>query len=184
MIDQDEIKVPESWRSLDVASWSGPVLVIGASNTGKSTFARYVYAHRLKTWGRVAFLDTDVGQNSYRLPTTLVAACNQDSGDTTFPPRGAQHIWFVGSNAPPGHMLRVVLGIARLTQAVEAEAWVVDTSGFIEPRYGGTHLKWTTVDLLRPCTVVAFQREDELKALLLPLHPLPGVRVVDLPVPE
>lgn len=184
MIDQDEINVPEPWRSLDVASWQGPVLVIGASNTGKSTFARYLYSRLLKTHDRVAFLDTDVGQNSYRLPTTLVMAQNGGAGDTHFPPQAARRIWFVGSNAPPGHMLRVILGILRLTQALKPQALVVDTSGFVNPSYGGTNLKWAEVDLLRPCTVVAFQCEDELKSLLLPLHPLPGVRVVELPVPE
>jgi polynucleotide 5'-hydroxyl-kinase GRC3/NOL9 len=183
MIDHSEIDVPEAWRSLEVASWQEPVLIVGASNTGKSTFARYAYHRLLEAHDRVAFLDTDVGQNSYRLPTTLVAARNEKPGNTTFPPRGGRRVWFVGSNAPPGHLLRVVLGITRLTQNREAEALVVDTSGFISPNYGGANLKWTLVEILRPCTVVAFQREDELQPLLLPLHPLPGVRVVELPVP-
>ncbi|MGC9398753.1 MAG: Clp1/GlmU family protein [Anaerolineae bacterium] len=183
MIDRDDIEVPESWQALDIAAWRGPILVVGASNTGKSTFARYLYRRLLETHTYVAFLDADMGQNSYRLPTTMVVARNESSGEVAFPPCAERHLWFVGGNAPPGHMLRVILGLSRLVQATRAETLIIDTTGFVDARFGGTHLKWAQVELLRPCTVVVFQRERELRSLLLPLHPLPGVRVIELSVP-
>ena len=179
----EEIEVPEAWRALDIASWHGSVLVVGASDTGKSTFVRYLYARLLENRGRVAFLDADVGQNGYCLPATMVMARNAGPEDATFPPRAARRVWFVGSNAPPGHMLRMVLGVSCLFRSLEADAQVVDTTGFVDLDRGGVNLKWAKIELLRPCTIVAFQREDELRPLLLPLHSLPGVRVVELPVP-
>jgi polynucleotide 5'-kinase involved in rRNA processing len=47
---------------------------------------------------------------------------------------------------------------------------IYDTSGLVDPAQGGTALKLAKIDLLRPGTVIAIQREDELESLLEPLR--------------
>jgi polynucleotide 5'-hydroxyl-kinase GRC3/NOL9 len=179
------MEIPDQWRALDVASWRGPVLIFGASDSGKSTFARYLY-HRLRAvHQRVAYLDGDVGQSHVGPPATLTLALSGGEAESSFPPGGPQRLWFVGSNTPKGHMLALVTGLHRLAQFAAGEgaaATVVDTTGLIDPWQGGAALKWAAVDLLRPCTIVGFQRQGELEPILGPLRRLPDLPVYTLPV--
>ncbi len=43
-----QIEVPPAWEQLPLESLSGVLMVIGAPDTGKSTFARYLYARLCK----------------------------------------------------------------------------------------------------------------------------------------
>lgn len=177
------IEIPDRWRELDAEAWRGPVLVLGASDTGKSTFARYLYDRLGVAHGRIGYLDGDVGQSHIGPPTTLTLALSEDA--STFPPGGPQRRWFVGSNSPTGHMLPLVTGLARLVEFAAAEGaavTVIDTTGLVNPGQGGAALKWSLVDLLRPCTVVGFERREELEPILVPLRRLPELAVHTLPV--
>ncbi len=185
---REEIRIPDRWRALDLTSWTGNVLIVGGSDSGKSTFARHLYARLLEAHPAVAFLDLDVGQNSFGLPGTVAVARNRPGEGTPFPPRGSRRVCFVGSNTPVRHLLEMTRALHRILAGAPAvrgvEALVVDTTGFVSASYGGMNLKWTQVEMLRPCTVVAFQSGEALRTLLEPLRRLPDVRVVALPVPD
>lgn len=184
-MNQNDIVIPDTWRALDVAGWRSPILLFGASDSGKSTFARYLYGRLAAHHDKVAFIDADIGQSSFGLPATIVAAINQERSDCGFPPGGARRTCFAGSNTPAGCIAAVLLGLYRMKRFVlreKADAVLVDTSGLVDPAYGGTDLKWAKVELFRPCTVVALARERELEPLLSPLRHLPDVNLVELPV--
>lgn len=179
--------VPSSWRDLDVSGWRGPVLLFGGIDSGKSTFARYLYRRLLESSPHVGFLDADVGQNSYGLPATMTLASNATREGTLFPPDKGRRTWFVGSNTPSGHVARVLVGLDQLrrySRRFSVDALVVDTTGFIDLATGGAALKWAKVELLRPCTVVAIQRRNELEPVIAPLRHLYGVHLVELPVSD
>ena len=181
------LEIPDAWSALDVSSWRGPILIFGASNSGKSTFARYLYARLLSTRRRVGYLDADVGQSSLGPPTTIAIALHGGEDGRAFPPAGPRRICFVGSNTPRWHIHTVILILYRMQLFAiqrQAEAVVVDTSGLVDPLCGGADLKWGKVELFRPCRVVAFQREGELEPILAPLRHLPGVRLDELPVAD
>ncbi len=182
----ETLKIPAAWRELDLSRWRGPILLIGASDSGKSTWARYLYRQLAARRERVGFLDADVGQNSYGLPATLVLGTSQ-TPNPIFPPTDIRRIWFVGSNTPYRHIASVLVGLYRLMLFAlrsEIDTFIVDTSGLVSPEQGGTILKWAQVDLLRPCRIVAIRRERELEPLLAPLRHLPGVTLVELPAAE
>ncbi len=184
MVNQDEMVIPPAWHTLPIGDWQGPILVLGASDSGKSTFARYVYTRLVEHCERVGFLDADVGQNSFGLPATLTLAVNRGIWDVCFPPGGSRRVSFVGSNTPHGVMLAVVLGLERLrrfARRMNVNALVIDTSGLVDPLHGGAELKWAKVALFRPCMVVALAREQELEPLIAPLRYLPDVCLVELP---
>ncbi len=186
-MEPKDITIPETWRALDIPAWRGPILIIGASDSGKSTFARYLYTRLAAQYERVGFLDADLGQNSFGLPTTLALGVNRERGDLSFPPVGSRRISFVGSNTPTSAMLAVLTGLERLrrfARRMKLETLVIDTSGLIDPLHGGPALKWAKVELFRPCTVVTLSAGQELEPLLAPLRYLPDVRVVELPVCE
>lgn len=185
MMNQNDIVIPEIWRVLDVAGWRSPILIFGASDSGKSTFAHYLYGRLTAQHDKVAFIDADIGQSSFGLPGTIVAALSTGRGAQVFPPGGARRLCFVGSNTPVGSVPAVLTGLYRMKRFAlreKADAVLVDTSGLIDPWHGGTDLKWAKVELFRPCTVVALTRERELEPLLSPLRHLPDVNLVELPV--
>jgi len=155
-------------------------MLLGAPDTGKSTLARYLYA-RLATGGqRVACLDGDPGQTSLGPPATMTLVMGTGPD---YPPSGRRWRRFVGSVSPRGHMLPMLVGAAMLAGIARsdgADALIYDTSGLVDPAQGGTALKLAKIDLLRPGTVIAIQRENELEPLLVPLRRCSWLRLCEL----
>jgi polynucleotide 5'-hydroxyl-kinase GRC3/NOL9 len=188
----ESIIVPNAWLELDPADLRGVLLVIGAPDTGKTTFAHWLSDRLAALGGLTAFLDGDIGQSVLGPPTTVTLALpNQNSPQAVHADwpvsRGSHHLthWFVGDVSPRGHMLPLVVGAGRLTRRAQeagAETIVVDTTGLVDRAQGGTALKHALVDLLQPTTLVAFRRADELEPILTPLRSLSHPRVVELPV--
>jgi polynucleotide 5'-hydroxyl-kinase GRC3/NOL9 len=177
-----EIIVPSQWTHLNVSSLRGTLMVIGASDTGKSTLARYLYQQLCRSGVYAAYLDGDVGQSTLGLPTTMTMALPSGPGDERFDPNGPRATYFVGSTTPRGHMLPVVVGAYRLQQkalAMGAEAVVVDTTGLVDPAEGGRALKQWKIELLAPSTVIGLQREQELESILWPLRREARLHVVE-----
>lgn len=180
-----DIRVQPAWTRFGVEDLHGTVMVIGASDTGKSTLACYLF-QKLSLQGQsAAYLDADVGQSTLGLPTTLNLALAAGLGDGRFPPQGVRASYFVGSTTPRGHMLPVVVGTYRLRQkALElgAQAIIVDTTGLVDRAQGGKALKQWKIELLSPSVVIGLQRGQELEPLLWPLRRDGRIRSVELPV--
>jgi polynucleotide 5'-hydroxyl-kinase GRC3/NOL9 len=194
----ERVDIPAAWQALPLDELHGVLMVIGAPDTGKSTFANYL-AGQLYTRGRrTAFLDGDPGQSSLGPPTTLSLAL-PDEVATWFSPQAERRDTvlayssrladaglrrhFVGSVTPQGHMLQLLVGAARLVETARqhgAEALVYDTSGLVDPGQGGVALKSAKIDLLQPQAIIAIQRQGELDALLLPLRRSRRVRIFEL----
>lgn len=178
MVDQ-RLELPPAWQQLTLSGLRGTLLVIGAPDVGKSTFARYLYQRLSAETPAVAYLDGDPGQSALGPPTTMTLALGLGEGS------GRRWHRFVGATSPRGplRVLPVLVGAARLIQAAhEAGATTViyDTSGLVDPTQGGTALKLAQVDLLQPAAVFAIQHSYELEALLVPLRRSRRTRIVDL----
>jgi polynucleotide 5'-hydroxyl-kinase GRC3/NOL9 len=178
-----EIDVPPDWKKLTCAPLEGIILVIGAPDTGKTTFARYLYRRLCTRHERVGFIDGDMGQATLGPPTTMTLALSNPDNDA-FPPAGPCHRAFVGDVTPRGHMLPTLVGAHRLVQKAREEGAteiVFDTTGLVGPDQGGGALKRAKIDLLHPAAVVGIQHERELEHLLHPLRLSGRTRVIDLP---
>ncbi|HSR35520.1 MAG TPA: Clp1/GlmU family protein [Anaerolineae bacterium] len=180
-----DIVVPPQWKRLGEEDLRGTVMVVGASDTGKSTLARFLYEESCRRGLRSAYLDADMGQSTLGVPTTLNLALAGEAGDACFPPQGPRAAYFVGAVTPRGHMLPTVIGAHRLQQralSLGADAIVVDTTGLVDQVQGGKALKQWKIELLAPGVVVALQRRRELESILWPLRRDGRVRCVELPV--
>jgi polynucleotide 5'-hydroxyl-kinase GRC3/NOL9 len=177
------IEIPPTWERITISALSGTLLIVGAPDTGKSTFARYLYRRLCAYHECIAFVDGDVGQATLGPPTTMTLALGKP-GDDTFPPAGPRFRTFVGDVTPSRHMLPTLVGAYRLVQKARDEgatAVVFDTTGLVDPARGGGELKRAKVELLQPAVVVGIQRGSELEHLLLPLRRSRRTRVIDLP---
>jgi polynucleotide 5'-hydroxyl-kinase GRC3/NOL9 len=178
-----DIHIPPAWERITLSALTGTVLVVGAPDTGKSTFARYLYRRLCTCRERVAFLDGDVGQATLGPPTTMTLALGCP-GDDAFSPAGLRFRAFIGDISPRGHMLPMLVGAHKLVQKARAEgvsAIVFDTTGLVDLACGGGALKQAKVELLAPSAVVGIQRGNELEHLLVPLRHSRRTRVIDLP---
>lgn len=170
--------VPPEWEALAAQDIRGAVLVIGGTDSGKTSLATYLAQQWAARRHTVALMDCDVGQGALGLPATMtlrVISGGQHS-DYTF---------FVGAISPRGHMLRMLIGVHTLHRkalSLGAEAIIVDSTGLVDPGQGGLALKSAKIDLLMPCHVIALARGVELNPILTSWRNHPLVRITTLRV--
>lgn len=181
---EESIVVSEEWQRIDRSLLQGLIVVIGAPDVGKSSFARWLLQQlESERTGRMAFLDGDPGQSVLGPPTTLTLAMIK-AGKRDFPCLDNVLRWFVGSTTPHGRMMSHLVGVARLVETAHskgADTIVHDTTGLVSPAGGGVTLKLAKLDLLRPQTVIAIQRSRELEPLLRYLRHSGRMRLIELP---
>lgn len=177
-----KIEEQEEWRSLPAEELTGTVLVVGGSDSGKTTLVRYLVREQRRLGRRVGWLDADPGQSVLGVPATINLAIPEDPGEE-LPAVAAG--FFVGSTSPSGHMLPLLTGLHRLQEVAQekgCETLVIDTSGLVARNAGGGALKEWEMELLRPRSLVAVQRQRELEHLLAPLRHERRLRLHVLPV--
>ncbi len=174
------IHIPPEWEKIDIPQLSGITMIVGGPDVGKSTLTLHLYNRMREVFPRLGYLDGDPGQCSLGPPGCMTLASDGD-GHGTFPPDGKSWKIFTGSTSPRGHMvqfLSATYSLARAALQEGARAIVCDTSGFVSPSGGGTTLKWAKIELLRPKTLIAIQRDEELEPLLAPLRRSRRMRVI------
>jgi polynucleotide 5'-hydroxyl-kinase GRC3/NOL9 len=193
----NRIDIPAAWENLNFQDASGVWMVIGATDTGKSTLSRYLYRRLLFQGIPSVLLDGDPGQSSLGPPATMTMVSAQESLDSSrvcdgfFPPLPPEEVpvpvamWrsFIGDVSPHGHMLRMLAGAFRLCRKAEesgAGVIVYDTCGLIDPAQGGFALKESKIELLQPTIIFALQRERELEPFLIPLERSQRINVIRL----
>jgi polynucleotide 5'-hydroxyl-kinase GRC3/NOL9 len=105
MIPVPSIQVSPEWQALKLDDLSGVLLVVGAPDSGKSTFARYLFNSLRDLGRRVAFIDGDPGQ-SIRTANHMTLTFEPDALDQFS--NGSPQVWryFIGSTTPQDHVAR------------------------------------------------------------------------------
>lgn len=160
------------------ASWAGAlagargarvVLVLGGSDTGKTSLVTYLADALVAGGDSVAVVDADLGQSEIGPPTTVglgrLHAPVQRLADAKL-----AGLHFVGATSPPGHILETVIGTQRMTDRalqLGVDRVIVDTSGLVQGEFGRL-LKLAKIDLVAPDLVVCLQRDGECEPILRP----------------
>jgi polynucleotide 5'-kinase involved in rRNA processing len=76
MAKEKKIDIPRQWEQLILTRLHGVLLVIGAPDVGKSTFAQYLFQRLCAESDCAAYLDGDPGQSRLGPPTTMTVAVN------------------------------------------------------------------------------------------------------------
>jgi polynucleotide 5'-hydroxyl-kinase GRC3/NOL9 len=162
-----DIHIPASWRGSAEAildhGWN-KVLVIGATDCGKSTYCNFLTAALKAAAATVAFVDADVGQKDVGPPATITLAHLPDGRSLVEAEPTA--LYFVGSVNPIGHFLPMVIGTRRMTDEARTEFVVIDTVGLVEGP--GRALNGYQIESLQPDVIVAIQHALELEPTLRP----------------
>jgi len=176
---------PEWEQALQtLAAQRARIILLGARDTGKTTFSALLANRQLSHGIRVAVVDADVGQSEIGPPTTIGMGMLEVPVPTLHAvvPRA---IYFVGSVTPRGRMLETVNGVRAMVSKAEeagAESVIIDTTGFVTGA-AARRLKCAKVEAVRPQFVVAIQRKDELEHMLRSIERR-SCTVMRLPVPD
>ncbi len=175
---------PVPRRGLLLTGQTGICLILGAADTGKTTLAAALARHAASSQP-IGIIDADIGQSHIGPPATVGWAVvggpqtqkrafgDPDNPQVDFSQLTVGGVSFVGDVTPVGHLLQLTAAIIRCVQQVSkvAELIIIDTPGFI---YGpaATALWWTVQQILRPKSILAVQRNDELRDILAGLQSL------------
>jgi polynucleotide 5'-hydroxyl-kinase GRC3/NOL9 len=142
-------------------------MLLGASDTGKTTYLAWLAVTLQAQARRVAIVDADVGQSNLG-PSTTIGLSVVDrpfQGLQELPPSA---LYFVGSTTPRGHFVPMIVGTRRMVdraQSLNVDRLIIDTCGFIGAD-GGQILKHAQIALVDPDVVVCFQRGHECEGIL------------------
>lgn len=161
-----------SWKAaLDDLRQARTILLLGATDTGKTTFLTWLANMLLVQERRIAIVDADVGQSSLGPPTTIGLSVVAEPFQRLqeLPPAT---LYFVGATSPRGHLVPMIVGTKRLVDCArrcDIGQVIIDTCGFISAD-GGQVLKHYQIDLVDPDVVVCLQRGEECEPILLALR--------------
>jgi polynucleotide 5'-hydroxyl-kinase GRC3/NOL9 len=182
-----EISAPHEWYGLlDVLKEEkGIAILLGATDTGKSTLARFLISNLCQRGRKVALVDADIGQSFLGPPATIGFSIFKSDPDWQLilsPPE----IFFVGSITPEGHFSIHLKGVRRMVEKAtsdEVDLILLDTTGFVLGE-GGRELKTRKIDLLQPRFILALQRSGELEPILEHCEGDRLARIIRLPLSE
>ncbi len=182
-----DISAPKQWHALldVIKEEKGISILLGATDTGKSTLAQFLIFNLCRQGLKVALVDADIGQSFLGPPTTIGFSIFKSDPNWQLilsPP----DIFFVGSITPEGHFPIHLKGVKRMVDkatSCEVDVTLVDTTGFVLDE-GGKELKTRKIDLLSPRFILALQKSDELEPILDHYNKNPLPRIIRLPLSE
>lgn len=182
-----EISAPKEWFALLdlLAEEKGMAILLGGTDTGKTTLANFLIFNLCSRGLSVALVDADIGQSTLGPPATIgLSEFKSDPGWKVVlsPPK----IFFVGSTTPEGHFPLHLKGVKKMVDKAISYATdliLVDTTGFVSGE-AGKELKRRKIDLISPRFILALQRSDELEPILEPYKENPLYKIFRLPLSE
>jgi polynucleotide 5'-hydroxyl-kinase GRC3/NOL9 len=179
------LHIPAEWRetAVEMIAHGGPVLVIGAPGSGKTTFCLYLTGFFCRHGRRVAWIDADPGQPFIGPPAVISLALYSDAADL-LKQRNHLAMSFIGNTSPVGHLLEMVTGLQKLitrARLLDPDLILINTCGLVS---GGAarELKFHEIDMLAPRYVIALQKENEVEHLLSPHSHRAGLLIQRIPL--
>ncbi len=159
------LHLPAPWKKTTqkILEAKGLVLIIGQTDSGKTTFAHSLIKEARKANLKAGLVDSDIGQSTLGPPGTVGFSSTETS-----PPWLTEALYFIGDVSPKGHFLELAVGtekMVRKAREVGCELILVDTCGLINFPHG-YNLKYHKIQLLKPAFVVALGKSEDLELIL------------------
>jgi len=179
------LHIPSEWCSAaeEIAQHGGPVMVIGAPGSGKTTFCLYLAGYFCQRGMRVAWIDADPGQPYIGPPAAFSLGLYTDA-EELLKRKTPLVMGFIGNTSPVGHLLDAVTAVQELynrAATLVPDLVVINTCGMVN---GGAarELMYHEVDMLAPRHVIALQQKNEVEHLVAPHAHRAGLLIMRLPV--
>jgi len=163
--------IPDSWRTVvgEVLSRPKPctVMVLGDIDSGKTSFSTYLINTSLKSQGKPAIVDADLGQSDVGPPTSIGFSVISEPVADLFSVKPAA-IVFMGRTSSNGITQRVVSSLTSIMKKIPegvVDLTVINTDGWIEGDEARTY-KAELIRKIGPNLVVGIQRNGELEHIL------------------
>ncbi|MCU0644163.1 MAG: polynucleotide 5'-hydroxyl-kinase [bacterium] len=177
------ITIETDWRRLleIISAESGRkiVYVIGANDSGKSTFCHFLIDHLSEKF-LTAYIDGDPGQSSIGPPTTVGLKLYKNSNKDKHDP----FLWFIGATTPRGHLLQTLAGIKKLSEkAIQlgAQRIIIDSCGFVLDR-AAREFQFQLIHLLQPDHIAVFETNPNIIKWLSNFRRHPAIEVHRFPI--
>ena len=165
--------IPVSWDKLVekiVKNNLNTILILGATDSGKSTLTHYLVNRLVAQNKSVGVVDADLGQSNIGVTGTFGLVIFENK---IYNMQDAKIFksHFVGGFSPSLHCMEVLIGLKKLvaTGLMNSNVVLIDTTGLIDGD-NGRALKLAKIELLNPDLVVAIQKKDECEHLLKNLN--------------
>ena len=159
--------IPVSWKAsadtlLDMGE--GKVMVIGATDVGKSTLCAYL-TNRLIAHGRsVRLVDADIGQTDLGPPTTIGTALPTRL-ITSLSELTPDSMLFIGHTSPTRVEAKLIDSVQKLSTDIDGAVTIVNTDGWVlEP--AAIYFKTRLISSLKPDLVLGLAKGNELQPIL------------------
>ncbi len=164
--------IPESWNKpiqtvLGLAKKPAVIMVLGAADSGKSSFCTYMVNKLTESNRKIAILDGDLGQSDIG-PSASIGYAVASKPITELYNLRLQNGYFVGVTSPIMAINKAVEGLtSMMNEAVgrQADFILVNTDGFISGD-AALNYKLTLIKELKPDVVVAVQLQTELEPIM------------------
>lgn len=164
--------VPLSWnRPLDFLKnlqvKPAIVMIMGASDAGKSSFSTYLLNKLVEAKHKVGILDGDLGQSDLG-PSATVGYTVAEKQVTELGNLRMQNGFFVGATSPVGAMKQMVQGLGAMMKELQEKQpnyIIINTDGFIIGEVAENY-KLSLIKELKPNLVIGIQTKGELEPIL------------------
>lgn len=169
------------WQSLEekLSTYLGTVMVLGGTDTGKTTLARSILEFGKLKGLKTGLLELDMGQSEFGPPTSCTL-------HLPFLPHSDLH-YFVGRLSPAGAVAKCLAAcVCLFRQAREnrVQLLVVDPTGLIEGGLG-VWLKRTKIEFLSPALIIGIEKNTELSSIFYPFRFRSDLEILSYkPLPE
>lgn len=163
----DGSSIPESWKLAQEALAEmerGKVMVLGATDVGKSTLCAYLVNTLTARGLRLRVVDGDLGQADIGPPATIASALpvSPIASLVDLPP---ETIEFVGNTSPSGIEIKVFNALRRLSERNGSLLTIINSDGWIADPEAITY-KIKMIAELEPDLVVALTTGSEVHPIL------------------
>jgi len=159
--------IPRSWKLAANAleqMKEGKVMVIGATDVGKSTLCTYLINRLSHSKVNLRIIDADVGQADLGPPTTIGRA-SRKAPITSLVELVPELLVFIGHTSPKEVEGRLIEGIQRLSADGEQSLTIVNTDGWIlDP--AAILFKIDLIAAINPDLVLGLAKGTELQPIL------------------
>ncbi|MFB3902076.1 MAG: Clp1/GlmU family protein [Acidobacteriota bacterium] len=174
------IEIPSAWEEIAKLCLKNKlrrILVLGASDRGKSTLCRFLVS-RIGLEGAPAVLvDSDVGQKDVGPPAAVTRGHLQRPSDLHS--LRMDGLYFVGATTPVRHLLPMVVGTREVTRSAGDAFVIINTTGLIQGI--GYALKSYKIETLHPDLLIAVDPGDETAAITASYPQFRSIRVEPSP---